>query len=498
MKQKFLILYTALFCLLLIGNAAATTMTLSIAKGCMGQPIEIQINVADVSSMASFGADIIFDPAKLSFLDACAGKDTADWAIIRGQLNAENSLRIGGFAGSGTSVTGDASIAVIKFMVSAAGSDSTSLSAQNLVDGLSGAAIKNGRVDILEICPSPTPSTTPTPTPTPTSSPTPTPTASPSPTPTIPLLKIGNAEGCKGDVISLSISVNLADNLTAFGMDLSFDAEKIAFLRTRAGKDTTGWATVSGILATTETLRVGGFAGGGKPLSGNGELVCIDFVILEKGLDSVVVDAAKLIDGLKDATVVPGVINIREICPTPTPTPTPTLTPTPSPTVPPTITPTPSPTPSATPAANLSFSQVQACIGGEARILVHVANAAKMESFGLDLSFDEDVISYYRVAAGDQTSKWATIGGNMLSPGHLRIGGFAGSEGWLSGDGQIAQIDFFVKATSPQSTNLIPDKMIDGLKNANSTEGIIEIKICDTPTPTATPLPVPAHGWMSR
>jgi hypothetical protein len=121
--------------------------------------------------------------------------------------------------------------------------------------------------------------------------------------------------------------------------------------------------------------------------------------------------------------------------------------------------------------------------------------ATKMESFGFDVTFDDEAVSYHRVVAGDQTSKWASVGGNLLGPGHLRIGGFAGSKGSLTGDGQIVRIEFLMRATTQQAVTLIPENMIDGLKNANKTNGAIDIIICAIPTPT--PLPVQGNGWIA-
>ncbi len=482
MKQRYLVIYVLLSCLLLLREAAAVTVSLGNANGCEGQPVSVLIGLSGAGNVASFGMDVTFDAEKLTFLEVRSGNDTNDWAVIGGQIFGKGVLRIGGFSGSGTPVSGDGSIARIRFMVETAGPDSTSLTAQNLVDGITGADTIDGNVTILEVCPSPTPTHTPSPTP----SPTPTPTSTP--IPGTPTLVIGDTQGCKGGVVTVAINVRSETNISAFGMDLKFDGLKVAYHGIRTGADTADWASVSGMLATTETLRLGGFCGGGNPVAGNGELARVDFIILAHGPDSTTLSATNLLDGLKSANVNPGIITILETCPTLTPTPTPAATPTPS------LTPTPTPTPLPTPEPDLILGQAEGCIGGSARIPLNISKAAGMVSFGLDIAFDDQAISFHRVTAGDETLNWASVGGNLLGPGNLRVGGFSGSDGGLTGDAQIAQIEFYIRATTPQTVTLVPGNMIDGISNAHKTDGAIEIIVCATPTP----LPVWGNVWMLK
>jgi hypothetical protein len=53
-------------------------------------------------------------------------------------------------------------------------------------------------------------------------------------------------------------------------------------------------------------------------------------------------------------------------------------------------------------------------------------NAKVIDAFGLDVRFDPSVLHFSKVERGELTKNWI-VGGNMVKPGILKIGGFAGS-----------------------------------------------------------------------
>lgn len=51
----------------------------------------------------------------------------------------------------------------------------------------------------------------------------------------------------------------------------------------------------------------------------------------------------------------------------------------------------------------------------------------EIKVFGLDLTFDADLIQFQRVNKGTLTGDWAAVDGNEIRSGTLKVGGFAGS-----------------------------------------------------------------------
>jgi len=54
-------------------------------------------------------------------------------------------------------------------------------------------------------------------------------------------------------------------------------------------------------------------------------------------------------------------------------------------------------------------------------------NIKDITVFGLDFTFDTNLFQYQGIAPGGLTGSWATVDGNVISAGTLRIGGFTGS-----------------------------------------------------------------------
>ncbi|MFP4082086.1 MAG: cohesin domain-containing protein, partial [Candidatus Aminicenantes bacterium] len=54
-------------------------------------------------------------------------------------------------------------------------------------------------------------------------------------------------------------------------------------------------------------------------------------------------------------------------------------------------------------------------------------NTNEITYFGLDLSYDTSVFEFQSVSSGGLTSDWASVDGNDLGSGTIRVGGFAGS-----------------------------------------------------------------------
>jgi len=53
-------------------------------------------------------------------------------------------------------------------------------------------------------------------------------------------------------------------------------------------------------------------------------------------------------------------------------------------------------------------------------------NIQEIKAFGLELTYDSTMFEYQGVSKGDLTGDWASVDGNEISSGTVRIGGFAG------------------------------------------------------------------------
>ncbi|MDH7512003.1 MAG: cohesin domain-containing protein [Clostridiales bacterium] len=82
-------------------------------------------------------------------------------------------------------------------------------------------------------------------------------------------------------------------------------------------------------------------------------------------------------------------------------------------------------------------------------------NSREVRVFGLEMSFDPDIFQYKEIASGNLTGGWTAVDANEISPGRLRIGGFAGGGSAIStgSKGALALVRLKVTAGNP-STNL--------------------------------------------
>jgi len=73
-------------------------------------------------------------------------------------------------------------------------------------------------------------------------------------------------------------------------------------------------------------------------------------------------------------------------------------------------------------------------------------NIQEIKAFGLELTYDTTMFEYQSVSAGDITGDWASVDGNEVSSGTVRIGGFAGSGDSITqgGVGSIVKVTLIV------------------------------------------------------
>jgi hypothetical protein len=73
-------------------------------------------------------------------------------------------------------------------------------------------------------------------------------------------------------------------------------------------------------------------------------------------------------------------------------------------------------------------------------------NTKEMRVFGLDISFDRQMLHFEEVRNGTLTGGWTAVDGNEVSPGSLKVGGFMGSGNPIptASGGTLAEIRFKV------------------------------------------------------
>lgn len=338
------------------------------------------------------------------------------------------------------------------------------------------------------------------------------PTPTPTPTPVANLkLIIGNNQGTVGQTIPIQITVDNAANCKAFGFDLQFDTNKLAYISTAKGTATDNWADVNGS-SITGGARVGGFAGSGNAVTGNAQEICsVNLQVKQAacpGAD-VSITAVNLKDCLNGATVQNGAIT--PICGEPTPTPTP---------IPGDLTiyilkkyllgevplsqqqmtqadknqdliidvadlikmvieaPHPTPTPTPTPAANpsLKIGMGSGAPSQSVEITIKTDDVNNCSAFGFDMQFDTTKLSFVTANKGTATNDWAAVSGSAITGG-VRVGGFAGSGTPFSGmDQEICKVTLKVEnAACPAGGAIELDaiNLKDSLKGATVVKGSI-------------------------
>lgn len=80
-------------------------------------------------------------------------------------------------------------------------------------------------------------------------------------------------------------------------------------------------------------------------------------------------------------------------------------------------------------------------------------NSEEVRVFGLEMSFDPQVFQYQEVVSGNLTDSWTAVDANEVSPGTLRIGGFAGGGTAIPKDSQGALVLVRLKVSAASSNN---------------------------------------------
>lgn len=76
----------------------------------------------------------------------------------------------------------------------------------------------------------------------------------------------------------------------------------------------------------------------------------------------------------------------------------------------------------------ISVSPTNGPTGTTVTLSINVSgNTSEIKVFGLEVHFDPGIFNYQSTATGSLTGGWAAVGGNEISTGTIKIGGFSGS-----------------------------------------------------------------------
>jgi hypothetical protein len=527
MKAKYIFELVICMAFLMGITAAQDVIIVGDAEGCVGDQIEIVIDLENNSApVQSLGMDIQFDTQMLEYVGCQPGILTGDWAVFECTLIDNQTVRVGAFDLFGDHIIpagSTDSIVYLTFSVTCdlcQDGDNSLLTAFELTDDIEEFDVENGTFTFdCSVFPSPTETPTGSPTPDPTETATPEPTippVTPSPVPTSTpgpqedTITVSNAEGCQGDQIHVEITIdNPITSVDVFGMDLNFDPDMMAYEYCTPGILIQDWPLFDCSLIEPGTVRLSGIDVMGDNViqaGSSGILASVTFTVtcdLCQLNDTSDLIPNGFTDDLIDFVAINGLFTHPcEPLPTQTPTETPAPTETPIGTVTPTETPNPpTETPIPTPADDMIWpADAEGCNGDVIEIPVYVDNPdTAVSAFGFEFEFETAMLVYNDCVPGELISDWIFFDANLVSPGVVRIGGFDLDAIPVGSEGVLAILTFTVDclACSQNDTSLLTlTNFEDDLALWNTDDGVFTYSCVPTPTPTETPVPTPTDDMI--
>jgi len=135
-------------------SSAQQTVILSDETALCGESVFVPLTVTGASSLGAFGVDVSYDNTCITYVGTSAGSDTSSWAGVSGSEISPGVIRVGGFRGSASTISGSAELAVLEFQCAPSSCDcSSALTMSNLINDFSGASTDSGSAT----CETPTP-----------------------------------------------------------------------------------------------------------------------------------------------------------------------------------------------------------------------------------------------------------------------------------------------------------------------------------------------------
>ncbi|MFM1918446.1 MAG: hypothetical protein RLZZ303_80 [Candidatus Hydrogenedentota bacterium] len=247
----------ALAALAFTGTAQAQlTLTAGSASNpeCNADEILIPVTVSEAAGITSFGVRMDYDVTKLDFLGTIKGAGVADWGLVNGNEPAPGgSIILGGSAFAGTAVTGTAELIVLRFTsIQGACPSIAALDLNSASANTASAVLVDGQITSGEF----------------------------------PTLRIDDVSAACASGISVPVFAdNITSAITSFGVRINYDNTKLDFTGVTKGADTADWGLVNGNEpAPGGSIILGGSAFAGTPLTGDVELIIVNFTFIETPL----------------------------------------------------------------------------------------------------------------------------------------------------------------------------------------------------------------------
>ena len=349
-------------------------------------------------------------------------------------------------------------------------------------------------------------------TPTPTRTPRSTATPKPTPTPTLPasantVITVGTITGKPGDTIIIPITIIQSPKVSAFQFDLEFDSRILSYQSiSKEGTLSKDFILVDGNILEPGKLRVAASAFTAQPFSGNGVIVNLQFKLDANATDGeTTLTLSNLKDDILGAKTVPGKVVISSFLlgdvngdgsittgdaqlafdfaigkkkPTETQikagdidgngeitagdaqkifylsigkkTNTAKLFPVFS-----------------FSAQKVSLGSATGKTGEEVWLPVILEGGASITSYTFDVLYNPQDIEYLGIKKeGTASSKFLLVEGNVITEGHIRVGGAALSAEPISGDGTLVFIGFKIKQENDSKTELTLLNLRDDISGA--------------------------------
>lgn len=89
------------------------------------------------------------------------------------------------------------------------------------------------------------------------------------------------------------------------------------------------------------------------------------------------------------------------------------------------------------PESSIWLESYESAGGGEIMVEVWVKGESLtiVEAFGMDINYPSANLTYAQIFPGEFTQSWTGLDANELTPGHLRLGGYAGAGYGMAGNG---------------------------------------------------------------
>lgn len=217
----------------------------------------------------------------------------------------------------------------------------------------------------------------------------------------------GSNSGCDASEIAIPLNITGAENLSSFGVTVSYDSTQASYLGFEPGEALNGWAGAAANEAVLGTVIIGGFRGSAPQLNGDQLVGTLRFSCNPDACPSITtLNLTNATAGFNTATLVGGQLTCGEF-------------------------------------PTLRIGDVAGACGTTIDVPLTIENYnTNVSSFGVTLTYNPAELDYVDTVAGAATTGWAGAAGNENVEGTVVLGGFRGSAPVATGDAELLIVRF--------------------------------------------------------